>query len=66
MVFLYFNNFLFLFYLGKISFSVNGVYFIPKNPNSIDDINTAKRANQFEVLNNLTLSKYKSNTYYCF
>ncbi|KAE9543770.1 hypothetical protein AGLY_002000 [Aphis glycines] len=33
---------------GKISISINGVFFIPKNPNSVDDVMTAERANQFE------------------
>jgi hypothetical protein len=40
-----------LFFLGNISFSINGVFFIPKNADSPDDIKTAERANQFEVLN---------------
>jgi len=35
--------------LGKISISINGVFFIPKNSDSDDDIKTAERANQFEV-----------------
>lgn len=34
---------------GKISISVSGEFFIPKNSKSQDDINTAERANQFEV-----------------
>ncbi|XP_015368597.1 PREDICTED: myrosinase 1-like, partial [Diuraphis noxia] len=33
---------------GKISISISGVFFIPKNAESDDDINTAERANQFE------------------
>ncbi|XP_050434304.1 myrosinase 1-like isoform X2 [Adelges cooleyi] len=33
---------------GKISLSLNGVFFIPKDEQSQDDINTAERANQFE------------------
>uniref|UniRef100_A0A2S2Q6R5 Myrosinase 1 n=1 Tax=Sipha flava TaxID=143950 RepID=A0A2S2Q6R5_9HEMI len=33
---------------GNISFSINGVFFIPKNADSPDDIKTAERANQFE------------------
>ncbi|XP_025206428.1 myrosinase 1-like [Melanaphis sacchari] len=33
---------------GKISISINGVFYFPKNAESIDDINTAERANQFE------------------
>lgn len=36
-------------YIGKISISINGVFFIPKDPNSPDDLETAERARQFEV-----------------
>ncbi|XP_025207235.1 myrosinase 1-like isoform X2 [Melanaphis sacchari] len=35
---------------GKISISISGLFFLPKNAESLDDINTAKRANQFEVI----------------
>ncbi|VVC29505.1 Hypothetical protein CINCED_3A000813 [Cinara cedri] len=34
---------------GKISISVSGIFFIPKNESSLSDINTAERANQFEI-----------------
>ncbi|XP_050058497.1 myrosinase 1-like isoform X1 [Aphis gossypii] len=33
---------------GKISISISGLFFLPKNAESLDDINTAERANQFE------------------
>ncbi|XP_050546382.1 myrosinase 1-like [Daktulosphaira vitifoliae] len=33
---------------GKISISINGMFFIPKNVDSEKDIETAERANQFE------------------
>nr|Q95X01.1 RecName: Full=Myrosinase 1; AltName: Full=Beta-glucosidase 1; AltName: Full=Beta-thioglucosidase 1; AltName: Full=Beta-thioglucosidase glucohydrolase 1; AltName: Full=Sinigrinase 1; AltName: Full=Thioglucosidase 1 [Brevicoryne brassicae]AAL25999.1 thioglucosidase [Brevicoryne brassicae]1WCG_A Chain A, THIOGLUCOSIDASE [Brevicoryne brassicae]1WCG_B Chain B, THIOGLUCOSIDASE [Brevicoryne brassicae] len=33
---------------GKISISISGVFFMPKNAESDDDIETAERANQFE------------------
>lgn len=33
---------------GKISISVNGVFYIPKDPNSSDDLKTTERALQFE------------------
>ncbi|XP_025421294.1 myrosinase 1-like [Sipha flava] len=33
---------------GNISISINGVFFIPKNADSPEDIKTAERANQFE------------------
>lgn len=36
-------------YIGKISISVNGVFYIPKDPNSPDDLKTTERALQFEV-----------------
>jgi len=48
-------------FVGKISISINGVFFIPKNAESADDINTAERANQFEVTNIVCLN----NNYIC-
>jgi len=38
-----------IFYSGKISISISGLFFLPKNAESLDDIATAERANQFEV-----------------
>lgn len=37
-------------FTGKISISISGLFFLPKNAESLDDKNTAERANQFEVI----------------
>jgi len=39
-----------IFYSGKISISISGLFFLPKNAESLDDIDTAERANQFDVI----------------
>lgn len=44
-----FVTYRFFFFLGQISIAISGIFFIPKDENSLDDINTAERANQFEV-----------------
>jgi len=43
-------NRIIFFYSGKISISISGLFYLPKNAESLDDIVTAERANQFDVI----------------